>query len=176
MDIAQVVGLFGIFVTLVVNVGWSAVRDRRAARQTNFANYSSRYSSLMAEIVSKTDIASSFDQRAGGQRALAVQFFMLLSEEEYLAEKKLIHASIVNIWRDGLDATMKHLWFQGAWQFCRANFDFEGVFAEHVDAILLRLPPPIALETTSTIHVPVEVASRLLDESSPIASAGSAEA
>lgn len=131
-------GLVGIFVTMV----WNAHRERLATRQSNFVSYSARYSSLMTEIVRTVDIAAPFDPASGEQRALAVHFFMLLSEEEYLAGRKLIDSGIAGVWKEGLDVTMKHPFFQGAWQFAQANFDFEGAFADQVDAVLARSRHP----------------------------------
>lgn len=152
-------GLIGIFVTMV----WNAYRERLAARQTNFSSYSGRYAALMAEIVRSVDIACGFDPTHGDQRALAVQFFMLLSEEEYLAGRKLIDAGIAGVWKEGLDVTMSHPWFRGAWAFARARFDFDGAFADTVDAVTSRLSsanPPDERPPGSPSEAPPRASTR----------------
>lgn len=161
LEILGVSGLISIAVTMIVN----ARRDRRSACQMNFESYSSRYSNLVGEILQKVDIDSEFDTTSGEQRALGVRFFMLLSEEEYLAGRKLIDTQIAAIWRDGLDFTMKHAFFRGAWLFAKSKFDFDGTFGDQVeeavsravlqsDALLQAALPSRAQEAGETERLP----------------------
>jgi hypothetical protein len=135
LELLGLSGLISIAVTMIAN----ARRDRRNTCQRNYAHYSKRYADLMAEILLHVDILADFDRESGLHRALALRFFMLLSEEEYLASHHLIDTETADGWQESLSTTMRHPFFKGAWTYARGTFAFRPSLA---DAWIDRTPTP----------------------------------
>lgn len=106
---------------LVIRFFANDMIERRIVARQNFSEYSRRYSDLFAEIVTVTDITGPFDPDDERHRSVAVRFFMLLSEEEFLARTNLIEKEVVATWRKGLRDTMKHRFFQEAWFYVKEH-------------------------------------------------------
>lgn len=105
-------------------------RDQDVARRSNFIDYSKRYASLVGAILRETSVEEEFDPASPAQRDLAVQFFMLLSEEHHLVRAGLIDASMGEVWKDGVAEAMKRRFFSTAWRYASSNFDLEGDFSK----------------------------------------------
>lgn len=112
-----VAGIGALAVRFIVN----DISERRAAKRENFSEYSRRYAELLAEIVEVADLCGPFDPSNEKHRSVAVRFFMLLSEEEFLSRLKLIDQEVIDVWRKGLTDTMRHRFFQEAWVYVRQS-------------------------------------------------------
>lgn len=106
-------------------------------KQKIFEEYSKRYSHILSSLIEQvSDFHNDFDPKNPRQRKYILQFYMLISEEFYLYNEKLIDDKIWALWDEGIKFHMRHHFFVQGWNHCRGNMDFEGPFSEFIDSYI----------------------------------------
>ena len=130
--IVKVIGLIG-FIPLVITYWMNARNAQIKAQRDNFTAYTQRYGDLIGQIMQRGTLDRGFDREHAADRAHIAQLFLLLSEEFYLTEKKLIAPDVADLWRAGIATTMKHKFFQEGWDFLSTQMGFDNDFEVFIE-------------------------------------------
>ena len=118
-----------------ISLRFELKKNHTFRRQKLFEEYSKRYCYLISSLIESTSsFQNNFDKNKPQQRRYALEFFMLISEEFFLQEEKLIDERIWNIWDQGVDFHLKKNFFMTAWNYCQNEVDFDGKFSEYVNS------------------------------------------
>lgn len=127
--------VLGGTITAIIKYVASEIRVRQNKRQQLFEDYSKRYSEILSNLLQECEsFDNEFDPKSPIQRKLALQFIMLLSEEFFLNQKKLIDKDIWEIWKCGIEYHFSTKFFQTAWTFSISQMDLKGDFSTLVES------------------------------------------
>jgi hypothetical protein len=123
-------GLIAALLTQYSNLNES----RKKSRQDLYFRYSSRYTSIMAHILEQVpDLDSAeFSIEKPKLRQSMVLLFMLLSEEYYLHQKKLVDKQSWEAWEKNIDKKLKHKIFRQGWDYVSQQMGLHGDFGTYM--------------------------------------------
>ena len=129
--------ILGAFVSTIIKYVASGFREKKQKKQQLFEDYSKRYSEILSSLLSECEsFDSEFNKESPIQRKLVLQFIMLLSEEHFLNDKKLIAPDIWDIWKSGIEYHFEKRFFITAWKFSKKQMDLKGPFSDLVESYI----------------------------------------